>query len=336
MIYLIYGEEKYLVNKRLEEIKDEYESKYAPLTLGLNYILLNNMDSIDELITEIEMPAFGYENKLIIIRGCNLFTEKNGKSFNKEEKENKESFEVKEILEYFKENKNILEYVDIVFVEGNIKTNKLVEWIKKNGKVDEYKELDKNDTNTIIKILEEYVKNFNEEYSKNIKISRFDLNYLINEVGRDLYTLLNDLNKLLFYSYDKEEITRVDIEELTNKSTDSVIFDISNNILSGEYSKIIKAIDNLIYSGTDIYVILGYIYGVFRNIYLVVIAEENGVNPKEVLPSNQSFLVPKYQNYARRIGKKRLEEIMYEIMEIDKLSKISAIDAELAIKAILK
>ena len=76
MIYLIYGEERYLINKRLEEIKLEYEGKNASLVLGLNYILLNNLETIDELITEIEMPCFGYERKLIVIRDSNLFVEK--------------------------------------------------------------------------------------------------------------------------------------------------------------------------------------------------------------------------------------------------------------------
>lgn len=338
MIYLIYGEERYLVNKKLEEIKLEYESNYSPLVLGLNYVILNNLISIDELITEIEMPPFGYDRKLILIRGSNIFLAKKNKSFNKNEEETevKDSSEVNEILEYFKKIKNILSSVDIVFIEESIKKSSLVDWIKKNGKVFEYKELTKNDDFKIVQILEEYIKEFNKENEKNLSISKFDLNYMINEVGRDLYTLLNDLNKILFYAYDKESVTREDIDLLINKNTDSVIFEISNNILSGNYSNVLKVIDNLIYSGTDIYVVLGYIYSVYRKIYLVILGLENGVSRHKLLPSNQMFLIPRYESYVRRIGRQEFEDKMFEIMEIDRLSKIGLIDAELGIKAILK
>ena len=325
MIYLIYGEERYLVNKRLEEIKLEYEDSYAPLSMGLNYIVLDNLKDIDELISEIEFPPFGYDNKLIIVRGSNLFS-----------KSEDNKIYTNKILEYLKNNTNILKSATIVFIEYEFKENDLSKYIKKIGEVKEYKILTKKDNLQIMKILEEYISDFNKTNNKKIKISKFDLNYFIEEVGRDLYTLINNLDKLLYYKYDSNSIDKSDIDSIVVKSTESVIFDISNNILSGNYNNIITAINNLIYSGNDIYTILGYVYGIYRNMYLMVVAEENGANPKLVLPERQAFLVPKYLRYIRKIGRKKLEQILYEIMEIDRLSKLNEIDAELAIKAILR
>lgn len=325
MIYLIYGEERYLVNKRLEEIKLEYEDTHAPLSMGLNYIVLDNLKDIDELVSEIEFPPFGYDNKLIIVRGSNFFL-----------KGEDNNVFAKQFLEYLKDNTNILKSVTIAFIEYEFKENDLSKYIKKISEVKEYKLLTKKDNLQIMKILEEYISEFNNNNNKKIKISKFDLNYLIEEVGRDLYTLINNLDKLLYYKYDTSSIDKSDIDNIVVKSTESVIFDISNNILSGNYNNIITAINNLIYSGNDIYTILGYVYGIYRNMYLMVIAEENGANPNLVLPERQAFLVPKYLRYIRKIGRKRLEHILYEIMEIDRLSKLNEIDAELAIKAILR
>ena len=177
---------------------------------------------------------------------------------------------------------------------------------------------------------------FNKENNRNIKISKFVLNYMINEIGRDLYTLLNDLNKLLFYAYDKGSINKDDIDILTNKTTESVIFEISNNIISGEYNNILKVIDNMLYIGTDIYLILGYVYSVYKKIYLVILGLENGIPRNELLPSNQLFLISRYESYVKRIGRNKFENKMFEIMEIDKLSKVGSIIPELALKAILK
>lgn len=344
MIYLIHGEERYLVNKKLEEIKLEYESTFAPLVLGLNYIILNNLESVDELISEIEIPPFGFEKKFIIVRESGFFDKgKTNTNYSKAssktedtETSKTEDSETLKILEYFKENNNILKTVDIVFLEYDINTNSLMDYIKQNGQITKYSSLTKKDNQQIIRILEDTIKEFNEEYNKNIKISKFDLNYMVEETGRDLYTLLNDLNKLLFYAYDKESIEKEDIDEITTKSTESIIYEISNNILANNYVNTIKLIDEQLYNGVDIYVILGYIYNVYRRMYLIILAEESGENPAKVLPANQTFLLPRFQSYIRKVGRKRVEEIMFEIMEIDKLSKVGEIDAKLAIKALLK
>ncbi len=340
MIYLIYGEERYLVNKRLEEVKLEFESFNAPLSLGLNYVTIDNLESVDELINEIEIPPFGYEKKFIIVRDSKLFDKPSNsfksKSSNETKKSKAENSETLKILEYFKENKNILDAIDLVFVEYNISTNKLMDYIKKNGETFKYPLLTKKDNQQVIKILEENIHEFNKKYNRNIKVSKFDLNYMIEEVGRDIYLLVNELNKLLFYTYDKEQISKKDIDEIIIKSTDSMIYEISNNILSGNHKKIVSLIDDQLYSGAEIYVTLGYIYNVYRRMYLISLAEETGENPAKILPANQAFLLPKFKQYIRRVGKKRIEEIMFEIMEIDKLSKMSEINAELAIKALLK
>ncbi len=328
MLYLLYGEEKYLINKKLNEIKYDFEKTYDKLVMGLNYITLNNIDNIEELITEIEMPPFGYNRKLIIVRDSGLFS---NRSHNL-----KDASEVDKFIEYLKNNKKILDSSDIIFLEDNISSSKLLNYLKKEAKVLKYASLTRRDNIAIVKILEEYIDNFNKEHNKNIRINRVDLNYIVEEVGRDLYTLLNNLNKVLFYSFDSENLNKKDIENIIIKSGEAMIYEISNNILSGNKNELIKSIDRQLGNGAEIYVVLGYIYNVFRRMYLIGLANENSFNPKSILPPNQAFLLPKFQLYIRRVGLKKIEKIMFEIMEIDKMSKFGEINAELAIKALLK
>ena len=75
-IYLIYGEEQYLVQMALKKIK----KKFGDLVLGINYIVLDE-SNIDTLISNIEMPAFGYDKKLIVIKNSGLF-KKDGRKKN--------------------------------------------------------------------------------------------------------------------------------------------------------------------------------------------------------------------------------------------------------------
>ena len=67
-IYLLYGEERYLIDTCLNKIK----KKFGELLKGINYIVIDE-NSIDSLISNIEMPSFGYDKKLIIVKNSGLF-----------------------------------------------------------------------------------------------------------------------------------------------------------------------------------------------------------------------------------------------------------------------
>jgi len=67
-LYLLYGEETYLLETVVKKIK----KLFGELVLGINYIQID-AENIGTLIDNINMPAFGYEKKLIIIKSSKLF-----------------------------------------------------------------------------------------------------------------------------------------------------------------------------------------------------------------------------------------------------------------------
>lgn len=62
-IYLLYGEETFLLESCLKKIKNNF----GTLVPGINYIKID-VNNINLLLSDIETPAFGYEKKLIIVR----------------------------------------------------------------------------------------------------------------------------------------------------------------------------------------------------------------------------------------------------------------------------
>lgn len=62
-IYLLYGEETFLLETCLKKIKNNF----GALVSGINYVKID-ANNINTLISEIETPTFGYETKLIIVR----------------------------------------------------------------------------------------------------------------------------------------------------------------------------------------------------------------------------------------------------------------------------
>ena len=67
-MYLLYGEETFLLEQNLNKIK----KNFGEIVKGINYILIDE-NNIQELIADIETPAFGYAKKLIIARNTGIF-----------------------------------------------------------------------------------------------------------------------------------------------------------------------------------------------------------------------------------------------------------------------
>lgn len=130
-IYLLYGEETFLLESCLKKIK----SNFGKLVSGINYIKIDS-NNINLLISDMETPAFGYDQKLIIARDTGLF-KKDGR---KKIQSNSEI--VNKINNYIEENiETIKKTVTLVFVEQEADKNELYKTIEKIGIVCNFEEL---------------------------------------------------------------------------------------------------------------------------------------------------------------------------------------------------
>ena len=96
-LYLLYGEELYLLETNLKKIK----TLFGECVKGINFIMIDEQN-VPEIISDIETPSFGYEKKLIIARNTGLF-KKEGK------KKSGDTAKLKEKLaKYIEENIKII------------------------------------------------------------------------------------------------------------------------------------------------------------------------------------------------------------------------------------
>ena len=70
-LYLFYGEELFLLETSLKKVK----TLFGDCIKGINFITIDETN-YQELIADIETPAFGYEKKLIIARNTGLLKKK--------------------------------------------------------------------------------------------------------------------------------------------------------------------------------------------------------------------------------------------------------------------
>ena len=320
-VRLLYGEETYLLETRLKKIKKEF----GELILGINYIQIDS-SNVKELISDIETPAFGYAKKFIIAKNTGLF--------NKEKKTAKGQELAlinlsKKIAEYIIENIDLInEAVELVFVEETAENNTLYKTISKLGEVKEFSALK----------LPEAIQNIQKIcMAYKVKIDNMTAKYFVECVGTNMQDLINEIRKLIEYVGPDGTITKKEIDLLTIKQMDSVIFDLTDNLGKKDIKKAIEVLKNLIYEREPIQKILITLYNHFKKLYIVKIAEENrkDLATSMKLKPNQMFLINKYKTQARYFTKDEIEKIMNEFVNLDANYKVGLIDINIGLESIL-
>lgn len=320
-VKLLYGEETYLLETKLKRIKKDF----GELVKGINYIQLDETN-VKELISDIETPAFGYENKLIIARNTGLF---------KKEKKNARGPDVAlndlmlKIAQYIDENISLInEAVELVFVEESAEKNTLYKTIEKNGEVTEFAPLK----------LPQLIQNIQKICAAyKVKIDNETTKYFVELCGANMQDLINEIRKLIEYVGENATITKKDIDLLCIKQIDSVIFDLTDNLGKKNTKKAIEVLNNLLYEKEPIQKILITLYNHFKKLYIVKIAEEyrKDLATSMKLKPNQLFLTTKYKMQATYFSKEEIENIMEEFINLDANYKVGLIDINIGLEAIL-
>lgn len=315
-LYLLYGQEQYLIDTAVNKIK----KKFGERLLGINYILIDETN-IDNLISDIEMPAFGYDKKLIIIKDNSLF-KKDGRK--------KAGSPIQEkIVEYIKNNMSMIEEsVILVFVSLEVDKNVVFEQIDKNGficNIEELKPLE------LVKKLKQVCNLYK------VNVEQKTLNYLVETSGTNLQNLMNEIRKLIEYAGENGTITIDDIEHLSIKQMESVIFELTDNLAIRKIDKALEVLDNLIYQKEPLQKILITLYNHFKKIYLCSVA--TSLNKDIVyslgLKPNQTFLVSKYKRQSSHFKRNEIREILSALIDLDYNYKNGKIDIDIGLRSIL-
>lgn len=320
-IYLLYGVEQYLIEKTVDKIK----KKFGERILGINYILIDE-SSIEELIPNIEMPAFGYDKKLIIIKDSGIF-----KKIGKKKKDSQITYSPiqEKIANYIKENYDIIEEnVILVFVEIEADKNIVFEAINKNGIICNAEEL------TQMEIVKK-LKHICNLYKVNCAEST--LKYLVEVSGTNFQNLINEIRKLIEYAGENGTITIDDINNLSTKQMESIIFELTDNLATKKIDKALEVLDNLIYQKEPIQKILITLYNHFKKVYLCneAIKYNKDVVSFLNLKPTQTFLVTKYKKQASYFKNNQLRELMTALINLDYNYKIGKIDLDIGLRSIL-
>lgn len=318
-LYLLYGEETFLLENCVKTIKKLFGEKIN----GINFILLDETN-INGMISDIETPAFGYEKKLIIAKNTGLFK----KDLKKKSKNDNSNLKEK-INIYIKENiSQINDSVVIVFIEESAEKCELLSTIDKYGVVCNFEYLKPIQIQNRLKAII-------NAYKVNIEMST--LSYLIECCGTDMQELINETRKLIEYVGEGNTITKEDIDKLAIKKMESIIFDLTDSLGKKNTKQAIEVLRNLILSKEPLQKILITLYNHFKKLYItkMAVSQNKDIASSLDLKPNQTFLTNKYKAQASYFKQNELRKILQEFCDLDYKYKIGLIDLNVGLEAIL-
>lgn len=308
MVYLLYGEDNYLKNEFVKKVK----KSFGELQLGINYIQIDE-SNVNNVISDIETPAFGYERKMIIVKNANLMQKKNAIS--------------DKLSEYLNDaDKQILDSIELIIVEDSVEKNALFNTISKIGMIKEFNEQK-------ISQLITKVKSISAAYG--VQIQENVAQYFIECTGTNMEDIINEIRKLIEYAGKGGTIKKEDIDSLIIKKSESVIFDLTDNLGKKNIHEAINVLHDLIYAKEPVQKILVMLYNHFKKLYIVQLSNGQNVAQNLKLKPNQTFLVSKYQNQAKFFTQDEIRNLLNEFMYIDEASKSGNLDINVGLESVL-
>ena len=149
--------------------------------------------------------------------------------------------------------------------------------------------------------------------------------------------VVNEIRKLIEYAGKGGTIEKQDVDQLTIKKLESVIFDLTDNLGKKQTGKALEVLKNLLYSKEPLQRILVTLYNHFKKLYFTKLA----LKSKKVLirslnlKPNQTFLVNKYKTQASYFKEQELKEILQSLRNLDYEYKNGQIDLQIGLEAIL-
>lgn len=307
-IYLFYGEENYL--------KNYYEDKLKKSIIDEVFSMMN-IDEFDgknvnvqSIIDSANTSPFLSERRLILVKSSGLFI--TGKKY-----------ETDKFTDFIC---NIPSTTIILFIEQSVdKRNKLYKALNRVGSTIEFK-IPK-ETEIINWVMGLFSKN-------NMFISKACATKFIQTVPYNMETMVLEINKLVNYKGENNEITEKDIEFICTKSLDTKIFELVKAVGERNLEKSLDIYSNLLIMKEQPLMILAMVTRQFRLILRCKALSSKGASVNEIATTLElrSFVVTECIKQGKNFKYDTLLKALNECLEMDINIKNGKLNDKLAVE----
>ena len=160
---------------------------------------------------------------------------------------------------------------------------------------------------------------------RKISISQVNINLIINKCNGDREALLNELNKIEYFSKNGKKITTEDIEKLTNLSENHNISELIDNCLAKNKKKIINILNENNFNNEDCILITRSFLNKSKKILKLSNEFENNKNMDLTISSARPPIfwkdkeITKQQIY--KWSPKNIKKLIYKLADVELLIK---------------
>ena len=267
-VFLLYGSDRYLIRQATEKIMSDRQIDAENI---YHYDLDETM--LEDAVSTAMTVPFLSDRQGVVIANAMVFSDP------KPAKEMSSPFNF--LLRYIANPNPATVMVIQVPAEKLEVTKVLLEQLKTQVQITKLGIVDKNDFYRIVR---------EKVAEAGLKIDAGALEEFVNRAGSDTMNLHNELDKLLLYCLGKQTIDLASVKLVTMKDLEDNIFELVNQILSGDKKFAFRIYRDLIKSNIDPVTILSSIAAKFQEILYA----------KELIRQRYTFdQIMKYFNYSK-------------------------------------
>ena len=256
MLFILYGLEKFLIEKELHKIINEKNIE----KININHYDLNDT-LIEDILDDAMMMSLFDDNKIIVVDDSYIFTGAIKKGLL--------NHNIDKLELYLKDPNPTTTIIFIVNNEKLDERKKIVKLIKDKGIT-----ISCNRPNNIDNIVRELFDDY--------KINNQNINLLIERVGKNLAILEQEIIKIKTYKNEDKEITTVDILDLTNKNIDADIFELIECVVLKNKEKAIEIYNEMLKMNEEPIKIIVMLANQIRIIYQTKELYKKGYTEKDI------------------------------------------------------
>lgn len=309
MIFVIYGEENFLMEQKLQSLKKKYDCNDDNMNIS---VYRGDEDSLESVYEDLITPPFLTERKMVVLKNPYFLTTKKIKKDNNE-------------LEYF--DKCLIESEDVIFVIYHLGKDfdERKKIVKKLRKVAKFFEIDKVNHYKLSDSTRQAVKR------REATIDDDALELLLSRLGNSLNNVAKEVEKLCLYT---KHITYDDVDKLVSKPLDENVFALTSALLQKDRQKMFSIYHDLMILNEEPVKLIILIAGQMRLIYQVKLLDRKGYNDKEI--AKILGINPYRLKYIRSEGKEfdldELLKCLNELSLLDVKIKTGQIDKKLGLE----
>lgn len=305
--YLIYGVDKYLIDKEIDKIikKNKIDNNSI-----IRYSL--NEDSIDNILEDANTFNLFSDTKLIIVNDANIFTSSNDILTDK-------------IINYLN-NYNDKSYLVFTLLSDKIDNRKKITKVMsdKGNVIDLNKK--EVDTNYIISYLKE----------NGYQINMSDVRMILNKVGNNLFSINNELDKLMLFKLEDKVIDKNSIDLLINENIDSSLFALVDSITNKDKDKMLKLYHECLLESDPI-MIINMLANKYILLYQVKRLISDGYSDDKIAKELEvhPYPVKLARNMCYSYSVKEILDIILKLANLDKDIKLGNVNGEVGLEFLL-